>query len=249
MSSMGSEGAGRVDLVIPVYNEAHVLESTVRRLLDEAGKWQGFNWRILIVDNASIDGTDTVGHRLMADHPEVVFERLEIKGRGHALRRAWLTTDSEFSLYMDVDLSTDISAIPAVVKRLQEGADLVTGSRLDPESQVTRSPKREFLSRAYNHLVHLVFPGCGFRDAQCGFKGIRLTTIRPLIPLVRNNHWFFDTEIMLLTRYAGLDLQSIPVTWVEDLDSRVNIIQYVLENLRGLARLRVSIRSVLRDLN
>jgi glycosyltransferase involved in cell wall biosynthesis len=243
MSDTSSDGRGRVDLVIPVYNEAHVLESTVERLLQASKSWQGFSWRILIVDNASIDGTDEVGERLMTAHPEVVFKRLDIKGRGLALRWAWLETDSEYSLYMDVDLSTDISAIPVVVERLQAGADLVTGTRLDAASQVTRSFRRELFSRCYNWAVRLVFPRCGFSDAQCGFKGIRLATVRPLLAHVLNNHWFFDTELMLLVRYAGLDLQSVPVTWVEDLDSRVDIVQYATENLRGLLRLRFSIQS------
>jgi len=117
----GSEPAGCVDLVVPVYNEAHVLEATVNRLLKASANWNRFPWRILIVDNASIDGTDEVGRQLMANHAEVTFERLESKGRGYALRRAWTETDSEFSLYMDVDLSTDISAIPTVVAQLQAG--------------------------------------------------------------------------------------------------------------------------------
>jgi len=242
-----AQAPDRIDLVIPVYNEAHVLESTVDRIFKTSLQWTDISWRILIVDNASIDGTDEVGRRLAEKHEQVDFHRLDIKGRGHALRWAWNETESPFSLYMDVDLSTDLSGVPVAMSHLRDGADLVTGSRLDPASDLTRSVKREFFSRTYNFLVGLGFPSRKFSDAQCGFKGIRVETVRPLLALVKNNHWFFDTELMLLAEYAGLDVRCFPITWVEDTDSRVNILQYSTENLKGMARLRFTMKALLRD--
>ena len=247
MSNTSPSSEIPIDLVLPVYNEAHVLEGSVRALIEASSNWN-FPWRILIMDNASIDGTDEVGKRLESQLDCVRFVRLPIKGRGHALRWAWTETDATFSLYMDIDLSTDIAAIPLAVAALQSGADLVTGSRLDPESRVTRSFKRELLSRVYNLLVRLFFWSRTFRDAQCGFKGLRLSSMRPVLARVQNNHWFFDTELMLITDYAGFDLRSIPVAWIEDEDSRVNIVQYVMENLAGLSRLRLSMSTLAREL-
>lgn len=149
---------------------------------------------------------------------------------------------------MDIDLSTDLASIPLAVTALQSGADLVTGSRLDRESRVTRSLKRELLSRVYNSLVRVFFWSRSFRDAQCGFKGMRLSRMRPVLERVENNHWFFDTELMLIADYAGFEVRSIPVTWIEDTDSRVNITQYVIENLMGLTRLRFSMSSLVKEL-
>ena len=237
-----------VEIVLPVYNEAHVLETSVTRLLAAGAGWTEFAWRIEIVDNASTDGTSDVGRRLSREHERVSFERLERKGRGHALRHAWSKTDAPYSLYMDIDLSTGLEAVPRAVESLRAGADLVTGSRMHSESRVQRSFKRELFARCYNILVKLVFPSRRFSDAQCGFKGIRLASVRPLLALVENSNWFFDTELMLLLEYHGLRLDSLPIEWIEDLDSRVNIPSYVAENLEGLVRVRRTLGSSLRRL-
>lgn len=234
--------AERIDLIIPVYNEVAQLEASVRRLALYAGDALPQPWRIVIVDNGSGDGTGDIGRRLAAESSLVQYVHLDVKGRGRALRKVWTETDACYSLYMDVDLSTDLSAIPLAVRLLEEGADLVSGSRLAPAARTTRCLKREVLSRIYNWLVRWSLGTRSFDDAQCGFKGVRIRTIRPLLALVENQHWFFDTELLVLAELAGLTIRTFPVTWVEDEDSRVNIPKTVLEDLRGLARLRRTAR-------
>jgi len=165
------------------------------------------------------------------------------KGRGRALRTAWNETDAEMSIYMDVDLSTDLAAIPLAVAELRGGADIVTGSRTRADSNITRCFKREFLSRAYNRLIRMVLGTRCFDDAQCGFKGVRIETVRPLLTLVENEDWFFDTELLVLAEYAGLEIRTLPITWVEDADTRVNIPRTILQDLRGVTRLRLHGRS------
>jgi len=235
-----------VDLVIPVYNEAHVLEASLRRLAQAMGDCRDFRWRIVVVDNGSTDRTAAVGRRMAQQHEFVKFMRIEQIGRGRALRKAWTETDAEFSLYMDVDLSTDLAAVPGAVTLLREGADVVTGSRLHPDSNITRCLKREILSRIYNRLIRWVLRTGAFDDAQCGFKGVRLASVRPLLPLVKNQEWFFDTELLVLAEYAGLTVRSLPITWVEDADSRVNIPQTIWQDIKGLLRLRRTARSLVR---
>lgn len=236
-----------VDLVIPVYNEAHVLEQSVQKLSDAMNQIAEFSWRIVVVDNGSVDGTKLLGERLARERTQVQFLRLEQKGRGYALLRAWSDSKSPFSLYMDVDLSTDLAAVPKVVDLLLDGADVVTGSRLDSKANTVRSLKREILSRGYNRLLRWILRTRSFDDAQCGFKGVRLATIQPLLPLIQNRNWFFDTELLVLAEYAGLRVGSLPITWNEDQDSRVNIPRTILEDLRGLARLWWTARPLIRD--
>ncbi len=233
-----------VDLVLPVYNEAHVLEGSVRRLAEAMANRRDFRWQIVIVDNGSTDDTEAVGRGLAEQFEYVDFLHLDVKGRGRALRTVWSETDSQYSIYMDIDLSTDLAAVPEVVALLCEGADLVTGSRLHSQSQVTRCLKREILSQGYNRLIRLLLRTHTFDDAQCGFKGVRIETVRALLPLVKDQEWFFDTELLVLAEYAGLKIRTLAIKWIEDHDTRVNIPGYIWQCLEGLARLKWTARSL-----
>lgn len=237
---------GLVDLVIPVYNEEAVLEESVHALASRLDGQVDFPWRIVVVNNGSIDKTREIGERLAATFDWFRFLHLDQKGRGRALSATWMETDAAYSLYMDVDLSTDLSAVTEAMDVLRNGADLVTGSRLDPRSKITRCLKREILSQGYNRLVRWILRTRSFDDAQCGFKGVRIETIRPLLSLVQNQNWFFDTELLAISEYAGLTVKSIPVIWVEDTDTRVNIPKTVYEDLKGLARVRWTGRAAVR---
>jgi len=237
-----------VDLVLPVFNEAHVLERSVSRLRQAVADRREFAWRIVVVDNGSTDKTATVARRLAEQSKWLSFLHLDAKGRGGALRTAWQQTDAEFSIYMDVDLSTDLAAVKQTVALLREGADLVTGSRLHDDSEIIRCFKRDFLSRGYNRLIRWIFHTRSFDDAQCGFKGVRIESVRRVLPLVVDQEWFFDTELLVLAEYAGLSVRVLPIKWVEDFDSRVNIPRTIWQDLKGMARLRRTARSLVQTI-
>jgi glycosyltransferase involved in cell wall biosynthesis len=235
-------GAVRVDVVIPVYNEEKVLAESVDRLADFLGEHVKQDWRIVIADNASIDGTAAVGREVEARHAgRVAYLHLDQKGRGRALRKAWLESDADVVSYMDVDLSTNLEAFPQLVgKILDEGYDVAIGSRLKKGARVTRQWKREVISRGYNLLVLGLFPRRSFSDAQCGFKALTRRAADRLVPLVENNNWFFDSELLLRADQLGFRIAEVPVEWVEDLDSRVNIAKTASEDVKGLLRVRFS---------
>ncbi len=228
-----------VEIVIPVHNERIALEGSVRMLHGFLSATFPFSWQITIVDNASTDGTLTIARRLMYELPEVGAIHLPQKGRGRALRTAWSASRAEVLAYMDVDLSTDLNGLlPLVAPLLSRHSDLAIGSRLHPAAHVTRSRKRELISRCYNHLLRLALRA-RFTDAQCGFKAIRADAARGLLPLVEDDGWFFDTELLVLAQRRGLRIHEVPVDWVEDRDSRVEIVSTALADLRGVARLLV----------
>jgi hypothetical protein len=165
---------------------------------------------------------------------------LDQKGRGRALKAAWLGSEADVLSYMDVDLSTDIATYPILVGAIAErGYDVATGSRLKRRSQTTRGLKREFISRTYNTIIKLTFR-TRFSDAQCGFKAISKKAARELLPRIENNEWFFDTELLINAEKRGYRVADIPVRWVDDPDSRVNIPRTVREDLEGLWRLKRS---------
>jgi glycosyltransferase involved in cell wall biosynthesis len=226
-----------VEIVIPVYNERFALEGSVRMLHGFLSATFPFSWQITIVDNASTDGTLQIARRLMYDLPHVGAMHLPAKGRGRALRTAWSVSRAEVLAYMDVDLSTDLNALLPLVAPLVSGhSDVAIGTRLHPSARVTRSRKRELISRGYNRLLRLALRA-RFSDAQCGFKAIRSSAAVELLPQIEDEAWFFDTELLVLAQRRGLRIHEVPVDWVEDGDSRVDIVPTALADLRGVLRL------------
>jgi putative flippase GtrA len=226
-----------VEIVIPVYNEApHLIErvTELRRFLD-----QSFPFRALVtvVDNASTDETFALASRLASTTPGVEAIHLPRKGRGYALRSAWSTSTAPVVAYMDVDLSTSLSALlPLVAPLLSGQSDVAIGTRLARGAHVVRGPKRELISRAYNLLLRLSLRG-RFSDAQCGFKALRRESALQLLPLVKDEEWFFDTELLVTAERLGLRISEVPVDWVDDPDSRVQIVRTALNDLRGVWRI------------
>ncbi|BBZ77875.1 putative glycosyltransferase [Mycolicibacterium anyangense] len=225
-----------LDIVVPVYNEERDLPECVHRLHEYLSTEVPYRARILIADNASTDDTLAVAHRLAGELPDVDVLHLDAKGRGGALATAWRSSPADVVAYMDVDLSTDLSALMPLVAPLVSGhSDIAIGSRLAASSRVVRGAKREVISRGYNLLLRSVL-GARFSDAQCGFKAMRSDVARQLLPLVVDTGWFFDTELLVLAERAGLRIHEVPVDWVDDPDSRVDIVGTAIEDLRGCWR-------------
>lgn len=231
-----------IDVVIPVYNEERDLGPSVRRLHDYLGSRFPFPAAITIADNASKDGTFAVAQSLAKELTRVRVLHLDAKGRGRALRAAWLQSDAPIVAYMDVDLSTDLRALlPLVAPLLSGHSDLAIGSRLARGARVTRGPKREIISRCYMLVLRLAL-GAHFSDAQCGFKAVRTSVAKQLLPQVKDQAWFFDTELLILAQRAGLRVHEVPVDWTDDPDSRVAILRTAIDDLRGVLRLRFGAR-------
>ena len=230
-------GTPLIDIAIPVYNEEGDLDQSVRRLRRYLDHRFPFEARITIVDNGSTDRTSQIASALAIELPGVRAERLEDKGRGRAIRQAWVNSNASVLVYMDVDLSTDLNALLPLVAPLISGhSEVATGSRLAQGARVVRSLKREIISRAYNLLLHLAL-GTRIRDAQCGFKAMRADVAHWLLPQVEDQGWFFDTELLVRAQREGLRIHEVAVDWVEDADTRVQIVPVAMEDLRGIWRL------------
>ncbi len=141
---------------------------------------------------------------------------------------------------MDVDLSTNLHYLKPLIEGIACGFDISIGSRLMQGSRVKRRLHREIFSRIYNFLIKLLF-FTSFSDAQCGFKALRNDVAKHLVPLVKNNNWFFDTELLLWAEYNKYRILEIPIEWIEDIKTKVHIGKYILEDLAGLLRMRFSI--------
>jgi putative flippase GtrA len=229
-----------VDIIVPVHNEQGGLERSVRRLHRFLRDSFPFSWRIVIADNASTDGTPVIGAALANELAGVSYLRLERKGRGRALRTAWSASDARVVAYMDVDLSTDLRALlPLVAPLLSRHSDVAIGTRLAHGARVVRGPKRELISRGYNTILKTVLRA-RFSDAQCGFKAVRREALDGMLADIKDDGWFFDTELLVLAQRRGLRIHEVPVDWIDDPDSRVDIVSTALTDLKGVARLALN---------
>jgi putative flippase GtrA len=229
--------AAVVDIVIPVHNEEADLGPSVRRLDSFLAESFPYSYGITIADNASTDGTWSQACTLAAELPQVRAVHLDQKGRGRALKAVWSTSAAPILAYMDVDLSTDLRALLPLVAPLISGhSDIAIGTRLSRASRVVRGPKRELISRGYNMILKGAL-AASFSDAQCGFKAIRASVAADLLPLIEDNNWFFDTEMLVIAQRAGLRIHEVPVDWTDDPDSRVSILATAREDLAGVFRL------------
>jgi len=227
-----------VDIVIPVYNEQAAIERSVNELRGYLEEHLPYQWTIVVADNASTDRTLEIAQRLAEQDSHVRVVHLDKKGRGRALREAWMSSDADVVSYMDVDLSTNLkSFLPLIAPIITGHSDVAIGSRLLKSAVVQRQFKREIISRVYNLMITLLFHN-RFSDAQCGFKALSRKAARELLPGVENQSWFFDTELLLFAEERGMRIYEVPVQWVEDLDSRVNITKTALEDVKGLLRVR-----------
>ena len=209
-----------LDVVIPVYNEQTDLPGCVRRLHAHLTRAFPYTFRITVADNASTDRTLAVADELARELPRVRVVHLPQKGRGHALAAVWSTSDAP---------------VLAVAPLISGHSDVAIGSRLARGARVVRGPQREVISRCYNLILRTVLR-VRFSDAQCGFKAVRRNAAEQLLPLVEDTGWFFDTELLVLAERAGLRIHEVPVDWVDDPDSRVDIVATAVADLKGVAR-------------
>ncbi len=224
-------------VVLPVYNEEKGLRTGVETLISYLKNYDRYEWKIVIADNNSNDSTGEIGRLLENENPLVNYLHIPRKGRGIALRTAWEQTDCDFVSYMDIDLSTGLDALIKAMDTLNKGADIAVGTRLSKDSNTTRCLKREFISRSYNITIKLTL-GTHFNDAHCGFKTGRREIIQKILPYIDDNEWFFDTEFLFYGEKLGHKIAEIPVTWIEDTDTKAKIFKDAYDDLRGLYHLR-----------
>ena len=228
----------RVLVAIPVFNEEAQLAESIGRLYGHLQADCAFDFEVAIADNGSEDRTFAIASRLSEEYPNLRAVHLGVKGRGRALKQAWSESEADVLSYMDVDLSTDLRAFAPLVQAVASGSfDLATGSRLLPASLTRRCWRRELISRSYNWLVKRLFQ-TRFSDAQCGFKAISRLAASALLPVIEDNGWFFDTELLIVAEKSGYRIFDLPVAWTEDADSRVRVLSTAWADWRGLLRLR-----------
>ena len=228
-----------VEIVIPVYNEEKELEANIMTLFNFCNKkMNGYSWHITIADNASMDNTPVIASTLAKKHTNISLFRLEQKGRGRAVKRVWSDAKTDYCVYMDLDLSTDLIHLQNILTALRNGYDVAVGSRLAKGAKVEgRTWVRELTSRTLNFFFIQLFFRTSFTDAQCGFKAVNRKVVDNLIPHVKDNDWFFDGELLILAEKSGYRIFEEPVHWVDNPGSTVRLISTIWGDIKVMTRL------------
>ncbi|OGG12796.1 hypothetical protein A3D77_07100 [Candidatus Gottesmanbacteria bacterium RIFCSPHIGHO2_02_FULL_39_11] len=227
-----------VEIVIPAYNEEKQLRESVLKLATFLNtELRKFIWKITIADNASTDGTLGVAKELTKENKNIHVLHLDLKGRGRAVKKAWKESSADYVGYTDVDLSTDLKSLLNLLDGLEKGYDISIGSRLLPGAKVVgRTLRREIMSRVYNIIIKIFFQ-THFSDAQCGFKFVNKRVMKELLPYIRDDAWFFDSEMLIVGEKLGFKIYEKAVHWVDDPGSTVRVMGTVKGDLLGLWRL------------
>lgn len=238
----------KIIIILPTYNEEMVVKENTLKVFDFCQKsLKDFDWQILIADNGSTDKTVEIAKNLTKNNQKISFFHIPEKGRGFALKKAWSQEyPADIYVYMDIDLATDLNYLPLLIKAInEENYDLSIGSRLKFGKKIKRSLFREILSRVYNLFLKILFKP-SFYDAQCGFKAISKEVAQKIIPQIKNNNWFFDTELLILAEKNGYKIKEIPVEWIEKRTatrkSTVKILSTVWEDIKGMIELKFRLR-------
>jgi len=227
----------KIDIVIPVYNEEPLLEKNIKILNEFLHANLRHKYTIIIANNGSTDKTLKKAKELSRKYDEITYFHMDQKGRGGVIKRIWLESKADIVSYMDVDLSANLESFLKLVDSLIINKyDLAVGSRLMPGSKVKRKFFRSTLTCVYNMLLKLIFSVKKFSDAQCGIKVLTKNTADELLPYVKNQNWFFDSELLLLAEKKDFRIKNIPLEWVERPESKVNILSTIGEDITGILR-------------
>lgn len=228
-----------VEITVPVYNEEKELPDHIKKLANYCKKnLANYEWHVTIADNASSDNTPIIAAQLVKENPHISWLRLEQKGRGRAVKQAWSRSNADLSVYMDLDLSTDLVHLPEMLTLLQNGYDIVIGSRLKKGAKVEgRTLIREITSRSLNFIFIQMIFRTSFTDAQCGFKGVTKQVVDNLIPYIKDNDWFFDGELLIVGEKSGYKIFDLPVHWVDNPGSTVRLISTIKNDIMALRRI------------
>jgi glycosyltransferase involved in cell wall biosynthesis len=241
----------KVDITIPILNEADTLDRQVRTVLNflEDPSLQAYELNIVIADNGSTDASPDIARGLAAEFGRVSYVRLEERGVGRALKRSWCESQTDVVGYMDLDLATDLRHLPAALNAIRvDGYDVVTGTRLARKSKVIgRSALRALTSRVFNQMLR-TYLSVSFSDGMCGFKFLKRSNLAMIREAGANSDgWFFATEILTCAEWLGLRIYDLPVTWTDDPNSKAKVGKLAVEYTKAMRELRSRLKKQSRE--
>ena len=207
-----------VDFCLPVKNEELILSGNCQRIFSYLKDLNPtYNWRLVILINGSNDNSYQIALKFTELYPNNCLAfNYPFSGKSAAIKKYFSDSQADILAFMDADLAVSLLDIPKLINPiLKNEADLVIGSRFKKKSLTKRPLLDSIRSRAYNFLAHL-FLGIKVSDLQCGFKALKKDLFNSLKNYLKDDKWFFDTELISLSIKFNYRLQEIPVNWMEN---------------------------------
>lgn len=233
----------KINIALPCYNEERILKNNVLRLFNFLKEnVTSDDWQIIIADNQSTDKTGKIGKELEKKFRAIKYLEIFQKGKGVAIRESWQRFPADIYVFMDADLATDLDALPKLIQAIKDkNYNMAIGSRFHPQSNVKRKPIRKIISSGYN-LLRKILIGSKITDAPCGFKAVDKKIIQNILPQIKDEQWFFDSELVILAEFQGYKIKEIPIQW-EDIrekedKSKVNTISLSIDYFKKLIKLK-----------
>jgi len=230
-----------ISIAVPTFNEEKIIEQRINQLFDFCeNNLKKYKWRIIVADNGSTDRTIKIIRKQKQKYSKLEYFHLKKLGKGLAIKKAWQDYLADVNIFMDADLATELKfTIPLINGITEEKYDLTIGSRYHKQSKCKRSLIRSMCSKFYNFILKIFF-NIKLTDTHCGFKALSKSAVQRIIPKIKNNGLFFDTELLVLARYYNLKIKEMPVNW-EDKNERktkIKIIKTGLKYLKEIIKLK-----------
>ncbi len=235
----------RVACIIPAHDEAAILEANAKRVWAWGRDVFGETFALVLSENGSRDSTAWVAKLLEKILPGTIAISSKTPGKGGAIKRAAAAVEADVYLFMDADLSTDLASAARLVREIVSGTDCAIGSRRASGAEVRRPFLRSVITRVYAVCAQALLR-LGVRDAQCGCKAFSRRVRDEVLPTVRDDGFFFDTELLARLRVRGMRIEEIGIRWDErpraSGASKVKVFTTGLEFLKKAAALRKELR-------
>lgn len=237
-----------LSVVVPAYQEAQNILASARAIVS-ALEATGRSWELIVVDNASPDGTAAALGPLTAEEPRVrVLRNDRNRGKGYSVRRGMLEATGDLRLHCDADCAPSFASFGAMLERVEAGTDLVVGSRLGEGARLgqRQALRRRIVGRAFQQLCRVVLAEpC--RDLYCGFKLWRGPLAEAAYSRCELDGWVFDAEVIALARALGARVEEMGIVWTDRPGSRLSMARVLVPAVRDLMRARSHARAVARE--
>jgi len=230
--------AQKISLVIPAYNEEKLIVSSIKNILTYMIK-NKYNFEVIVVDDGSKDKTKEKVRSIKDKHVKLLSYKPN-KGKGHAVKTGMLAAKGDLLLFLDADLSTPIEEIEKVIPQIKT-YDVVIASRALKESKIkVHQPfYRELIGKVFNKMVQLLAVW-GIKDTQCGFKMFTRKAANIIFKRQRIYGWAFDVELLFIAKKYHLKIKEMPVTWINEGDSRVSPIKSSIQMFLQILRINLN---------